>query len=206
MNGNAWTSERDAEARGVPSSASAVVRALTDPDMPIPAVTGEDVKTAMSALVWVRDTDTRERATAYERKLSNRLQGDGEVPLDAVGIVSTAIPVYFDGVRKHSKKDAWAELTNSEYVSEFTPGEYKVVRCKATDPTEITKGNGEIATIVQTQLILRDEKGNGFKWFDSKSRAFKIGQSVKIDRATIAGKSDFNGIRITKINRVKLAV
>ncbi|MEV2279165.1 hypothetical protein AB0I72_26650 [Nocardiopsis sp. NPDC049922] len=205
MNGNSWTAEKDAEVRGVPSSASAVVAALTDPSLPIPSVTAEDVRTAREALVWTRGNENREHVSPYEKGLAKRLSAFGPVPLESVGVVSTVIPAFKDGVIKHKRKNVWAELSNSQYVTKFLPGKFAVVRSEP-HTVSFTKKSGEEKTEVQTVVVLKDGNGNGYKWFDSKNHGLKVGQVVSIDRATIAGRSDFNGVRLTKINRVKLSV
>lgn len=204
MNGNTWSSESDAAARDVPSSASAVVAALTDPKLPIPSVTASDVRTARDARDWLLTIARKKHATPYERKLSAILIDLETVPLDLVGKVATAIPAYKDGRKKHASKEWWSKLNNSKHVSEFVPGDFTVVRSNP-HTIHINKG-GSQKSINQTQLILVDENGNGYKWFDSKCRPYSIGQKVKINRAKIAGKDAFNGVKLTKINYVSVAV
>lgn len=59
---------------------------------------------------------------------------------------------------------------------------------------------------VTTLISMVTPEGNVLKWFASGSKAYKIGDEVSIDRATIKKHAEWNGIKETHLTRAKLTV
>ena len=188
-----FVSRRDAEAQGRPSTSDIVKQVLANPEETMKLLDGHSFNTK-SIIGWVKNsTNTGNYMTNLKISFESKFVGERYV-----GYIVSAIA---SKQNEDNRKSEAKLLAVNEHVGEVGQRMYKKDQVNAEVVfAKVLNNNWGVTTL----LKFKTTAGHILTWFASGYLEVDNGDKCVISGATIKGHKEFNGIKETSVNRVKL--
>jgi hypothetical protein len=155
------------------------------------ALTDEDKETATKTIEWIRNYNGK--ITDYMHNLMLFMKDDIITNGSHIGFIVSAVYAY---QRQFEQKEQ-SKADVSRHVGTVKE------RINGLKVTLISQREIETSFGISTLVKFVTEEGNKLSWFTSSCTGKQIGEKLIID-ATIKGHSEYNGVKETKVTRVKI--